>query len=539
MVHYDPITRILHGPKLPQVYSSNVTLGQVILKKLYKTPDKVIQVCDDDGIELTCSQMTKYMINIAKNLSKLGFQSGDIAGLLAVWSTYTAPTIFACSLLSMPLNPIDTSFSVNQIVHIYRQTQPKIVFCDHDVIDKLMAALGILESEATIVILTERINGLLHVSDLLHDCDVSDDFIYQTHSNEKCSLIICTSGSSGNPKLACLTHLQQLQNFTWINNFNPDFFSFNMTSPYWLSGLNCMIFQFLHGRKRLITSKPYTPETFLNLIEKYKINDTFLVPPLLSLLIDTPRFKEADLSSIKYFVTGGLYVSENLRIVVQQKLINGKIKIGYGMTEFGGLLAETQDEFHLGTSVGYPTHNTEVKIQLDDGTSGGISEIGEILVRHPVRFLGYYKNCHKNIIDDEGWLHTSDMGFIDKYHEINIIGQRIFAIKSFYNEFFPSEVEEIIEAVDGVKQVVIVGTPDPVDIEKTTALIVKEPNSNVTEDLIYEATSTLPIYKQPRGGIFFLDNLPLTSTGKIKRKEAKELAKKLTFERNNHNDLPA
>jgi 4-coumarate--CoA ligase len=173
--HYDPITRILHGQKLPQVYNPHISVGQAILKKLYKTPAKVSQVCDDDGIELTCSDMATYMTNIAKNLSKLGFRSGDIAGLLATNSTYTACTVFACYLIRMPLNPIDKSFTVNQIVQIYRQTQPKVVFCDHDVIDRLMAALGILESEATIIILTERINGLMHISDLLCNCSVSDE----------------------------------------------------------------------------------------------------------------------------------------------------------------------------------------------------------------------------------------------------------------------------------------------------------------------------------------------------------------------------
>jgi 4-coumarate--CoA ligase len=357
-------------------------------------------------------------------------------------------------------------------------------------------------------------------------------FIYETRFGEKCSLIVCTSGSSGNPKLARISHLQQLQNYTWINDFDPDLFTFNMISPYWLSGLNCLTFQLLHGQKRLITAKPYTPELFIDLIEKYRISNAFLVPPLLSLLIDTPRFKEADLNSIKFFVTGGLYVSENLRRVVQEKLPNGVIKIGYGMTEFGGLLAVTPNDFKLSTSVGYPSLNTEIKIQLDDGTTGGIKEIGEILVRHPVQYLGYFKKSHKSIIDDEGWLHTSDMGFIDESHEVNIIGQRIFAIKNFYNEFFPSEVEEIIESVAGVKQVVIVGTPDPVEIELTTALVVLKENINLTEDVIFEATSGLPIYKQPRGGIFFLDALPMTCSGKIKRREAKELAAKLKFDRN-------
>lgn len=175
MARFDPVTKILHGKKLPQIYNPNVSVGQVILSILFKHPQKIIQICDDDGIEITTNQMSDMMTNIAKNLYRLGFRGGDIAGLIAANTTYLAPVIFGCLLLRVPMNPIDKSFNVNQIVNIFRETQPKIVFCDHDVVDKLMAALGILESEATIVILTERIEGLLHVSNLIIECNVNDE----------------------------------------------------------------------------------------------------------------------------------------------------------------------------------------------------------------------------------------------------------------------------------------------------------------------------------------------------------------------------
>lgn len=170
MAYFDPHRGILHGKKLPQIYSDNVSVGQVILNVLYRTPDKVLQVCDDDDIELTCSQVTEYMTNIAKNLVKLGYKGGDVAGLIARNSTFVAPTIFACFLLRLPINPVDTSFNVNKIVQIYRETKPKVIFCDHNNADKLIAALAILESEAQVVILTERIEGLSHISEFLTPC---------------------------------------------------------------------------------------------------------------------------------------------------------------------------------------------------------------------------------------------------------------------------------------------------------------------------------------------------------------------------------
>lgn len=202
------------------------------------------------------------------------------------------------------------------------------------------------------------------------------------------------------------------------------------------------------------------------------------------------------------------------------------------MTEFGGLIAETDNDMLHSTSVGKPSINTEVKILIDDGTIGGVGEIGEILVRNQAtRFLGYFNNVPRPIMGEDGWMHTGDMAFIDEIKEIHIVGQRTFIIKNIYSEIYPCEIEDLIEIIPGVKFVCVVGTPDSSEIEVATALIVKEIGSRVTEELIMEATSNLPPFKQLRGGIFFVETLPFNGSGKIQRKEAKEHATKLKIER--------
>lgn len=167
MAFYDPMTKIYHGAEVPDIYHPSASLGQVLLWNFYKRPHKVIQVSDDDGISVTCSEMAAMMTNIAKNLKILGLTFGDTAGLYATNTTYVAPTMFACYLLGLPMTPLDVSFDVNQIVQIYRQTKPKIVFCDHTVAEKLTSALEILESDARIVVLTERVGGFLHITELI------------------------------------------------------------------------------------------------------------------------------------------------------------------------------------------------------------------------------------------------------------------------------------------------------------------------------------------------------------------------------------
>lgn len=167
MAFFDPITKIYHGPEVPQIYAQNASLGQVLLFNFHKRPEKVIQVSDDDGISLTCSDMAEMMTNIAKNLFKLDLRFGDTAGIFASNTTFVAPAMLGCYLYGLPLSALDVSFNASQIVQIYRETKPKIIFADHSVVDKLLSALETMESKARIVVLTERLEGFLHISDLI------------------------------------------------------------------------------------------------------------------------------------------------------------------------------------------------------------------------------------------------------------------------------------------------------------------------------------------------------------------------------------
>lgn len=171
MAFFDPITKIFHGKEVPTVYSSYASLGQVLLFNFFKAPEKVIQVSDDDGISLTCADMGRMMTNIAKNLHKLGYRFGDVVGAIGRNTTFVTPALFSCFLLGLPVSLLDVSFDVAQIVQVFEETKPKLVFCDHDMIEKLTAAFEILNSNARAVVLTERREGLLHISNLLQNTE--------------------------------------------------------------------------------------------------------------------------------------------------------------------------------------------------------------------------------------------------------------------------------------------------------------------------------------------------------------------------------
>lgn len=323
-----------------------------------------------------------------------------------------------------------------------------------------------------------------------------------------------------------------MQHNFWFEELAPQKLSFCPASLFWLLGFCHIIFKVLNGYNRLITSKPFTPDLFFDLIEKYEINETILYTPILKLLIESPRFERADFSKFDMISSPAFCIPKSYCDIFLKKLPNGIFAVGYGASEVGGVTYKIVNSKST-SSVGGPCVNTEIKIQLDDGTTSFIKEIGEVLVRQKAKFHGYLNNNPAAKIDDEGWYHTGDMGYIDENYELNIVGQRTQVIRSIHGEIYPFEIETRIEAIRGVKRVVIVGTPHLTELYIPTALIIKDSNSDVNEEIINEAISDMAPHQQLTGGIFFVDELPMSRDGKIQRNEAKEIATRLKFQRDN------
>lgn len=175
MAYYDSSNRILCGRRIPQIYDDYTSIGQVAMYSLIDHQNKVLQLNDDDGVELTGGQLKEMMLNIAKNLYRIGMRSGDIAGLCVSNTTYVTPLVFGCLLLRLPINPVDKLFDASQISKIFVKTKPKIIFCDHDCVDKIINVLEITRIDAIIVTLTERIAGFNYIFELLSECHLEYD----------------------------------------------------------------------------------------------------------------------------------------------------------------------------------------------------------------------------------------------------------------------------------------------------------------------------------------------------------------------------
>lgn len=261
------------------------------------------------------------------------------------------------------------------------------------------------------------------------------------------------------------------------------------------------------------------------MIEKYKVSYIITAPSHMGLLLNSPAIKKTNLSSIQIYYCGGSILPQNFYENMNNLLTNGKVVVGYGSSEFCNCISIG---FASESSNGILAPNAFAKIISPTGLSLGISEKGEICAKSNFTFLGYYgdENLTKSMLDSEGWLHTGDLGYFDKDGNLNLVG-RIKDILKYKNyQISPTEIEDfLINKIPGISHVSIVGIPDELATDLPAAVIVRMENSKITENEIYDlVANNFSDFKKLRGGIFFVDELPMTASGKIQKSKVKEMA---------------
>lgn len=174
--HYNSKTKVWKGIDLPLLYHPKISIGRVIFNALERDCDKITQITYDDNKRLTSGEIKLYSIRIALNLQKNGLKMNDCVGIIARNSTYIGSAVFASLVIGCPVNPLDTTFTSDDIIHMFKLTRPKIIFCDSNMINKLRSALLELENDALIVSIGERVLGCHYIDDYIEEIIGERDF---------------------------------------------------------------------------------------------------------------------------------------------------------------------------------------------------------------------------------------------------------------------------------------------------------------------------------------------------------------------------
>ncbi|EEB18855.1 luciferase, putative [Pediculus humanus corporis] len=522
------------GDSLSQV--PECSIGELILPKLKSLPkDDVFLIDGETGIEQTVGQFLSNGLQLLEGLKKIGLNENDVIGMLCKNGFEANSIVLASWIGAATLAPVNSSMKVSELKHALSVIRPKFIFCEDDVLEKVQSALGDSSSDnVTIILVNENKNSKyanLRFKDVLVNVDV-DTYKPQPVKcpGRQLAVISPSSGTSGLPKGIGISHKNLVfQNMVLekIDLFDKTEICLQLSHFYWITAILMFLRSLTLGTKRIFLNV-INPENTFKAIEKYNPTFTILAPLTLLGLTKHADFKKYNLSSLKYVLVGGSSLTDTMLVQIKEAWPKIKLYNTYGMTEASGIVCQNNDQ---DTSIGRVTPGVWLKI-VDTTTGSALksNSPGEICIHGCGVMAGYVNNekATRESIDDDGWLHSGDVGYYDDDGKFFIVDRIKEMIKVRDMQVTPTEIENVILTVPGVFEVGVVGIPHERDIFHLMALVVKKENHSVKENDIHAAVNgTLSEYKSLTAGIRFIDFIPKTATGKIDRNTLKSIALEL------------
>ena len=339
-----------------------------------------------------------------------------------------------------------------------------------------------------------------------------------------------TGGTTGVSKGAVLTNKNMVANMqqasAWIKNVVGEEAEIIITALplYHIFSLtaNCLTFMKAGWMNYLITN-PRDMKNFVKEIKSIRFSAITGVNTLFNGLLNTPDFQNIDFSKLKLALGGGMAVQ---RAVAQRwKQETGTTLVeAYGLTETSpAACMNPLDLKEFNGKIGLPISSTEVTIQNDDWNKLEIGENGEICIRGPQVMQSYWQRPKEtsDVLSNEGWLHTGDIGFMDELGFVQIVDRKKDMILVSGFNVYPNEVESFMVEHPGILEVGVIGAPDDKSGEVVMAVVVRKDPKLTEADLKTYCREGLTNYKVPKH-IIFADELPKTNVGKILRRELRD-----------------
>ncbi|WBQ06172.1 class I adenylate-forming enzyme family protein [Kribbella sp. CA-293567] len=449
----------------------------------------------DGDRRLTWSQLDAAVDTAARGYSAAGLVPGYRVVLLLANSIEFVTSYLGCLRAGLVAVPLNTGLTKSEIDTVIAHSGARLAVVDGD--------------------LADRVEGVrvVRAGDLAGDAPLTP----QTDP-EALAVLLYTSGTSGDPRAAMLTHRAlgaNVQNLADLgeDRMGPEDVVLGVLPMFHAFGLNAVLGWAVATGAQLVVERRFDSTGTIDLIRRYGVTRLPLAPPALTAFIARPDLREA-LATVKVVLTGASTLDRGLADRFEQA--SGLfVHQGYGLTEASPGVTTTLGEHDPKPgSVGRALPHVELRIADEQGEEVEGDDPGEILIRGRNLFSGYWPDGVDGP-DDEGWYRTGDVGFLDADGDLFLVDRlRELIIVSGFN-VFPSEVEEVLVQAPGVREAAVIGVPSTDTGEAVKAFVVPETGAAPRPDEVLEYAATrLARFKCPVE-LEVVDNLPHSVTGKV------------------------
>ncbi len=540
--------------------TKELTLGQMLDHTVAQCPDNPAVVMVDRDFRQSWREFSDEVDRIAKGLMALGIQKDE---KVAIWATnvpHWVALMFATAKIGAVLLTVNTGYKITEVEYLISQSDTENLFIingfrDTDYLATIYELVPELKTQPrnllhsakfphlkrVLFLGPEKHRGLFSMHEVMELASQVSEEEYQARQAEITPHDVVnmqyTSGTTGFPKGVMLTHFNIGNNGYWIGaNQNltprdrvclpvPLFHCFGCV----LGVMACIN----HGATMVFVEK-YDPVTVMMSVEKERCTALYGVPTMFIAMLEHPLFHKFDFSSLRTGIMAGSPCPvKSMKQCVEHMHMN-EVTICYGLTESSPVMAQTRydepDLMKKCSTIGQGMPGMEVAvINPETGAFCQPNEPGEMCCRGYNIMKGYYKMPVETAqcIDEQGWLHSGDIGVMDTDGYFAITGRLKDMIIRGGENISPKEIEDFIHHCEGIQDVQVVGVPSKKYGEQPAAFVILRPDATITPDDIQDfCRGKIAWHKIPKY-IYFINQFPLTTSGKIMKYKLRELAAEL------------
>ena len=486
-----------------------------------------------EGRSTSFATFNRHTSQVANALLAEGVKPGDHICYVGKNSDHYFEVQFGGAKLGAIMTPVSWRLAGREITFMINDAKAKILFVGAECTEVIKGIEKDLGSVTRIIAMEPGAAGW-PLYEVWRDRASDRDPMLPVSENDV-TLQLYTSGTTGNPKGAMLTHRNLLggrriaadAKMAW-NEWGPDDVSLVAMPVAHIGGTGWGLVGLYNGAKGIV-AREFDPTKVLDFIERDGISKMFMVPAALQIVVNLPRARAVDYRRLKFILYGASPIPLDLLRECIEVFGCGFVQ-QYGMTETCGTIVYLPPEDHdpAGNprmrAAGIPMPGVDIKVIDEAGNQVGTGVVGEVAIRAVSNMAGYWNlpEATSKTIDAEGWLRTGDAGYLDADGYLFIQDRVKDMIISGGENIYPAEVESAVYGHPDVAEVAVIGVPDDKWGEAVKAIVVAKPGHSIDPaDIIRFARERIAAFKAPKS-IDVIETLPRNPSGKILRRQLRE-----------------